>query len=274
MFRIGDFSILAQLSVKTLHHYDELGLLKPDWIDPETGYRYYGAGQFSRVTRIRALKELGLSLDEIGGVLSQKTSTGQYTALLEQKRDETAVRIGEEQARLARIESQLRQTATPPLERLRFPINLKAQEPWQAICWREVLLVGEGQPPVEQLIARRFDQLYGELLTERIRLTGPPMVLWHAQNWEKQIDIELAIPGNRKLPHRPYRALPMAPQVASVIYRNTLEKSELEQALEALSRWAVSEGYQLLGPKRDLVLHFDLDAGERVVEIQFPVEKK
>jgi DNA-binding transcriptional MerR regulator len=117
MFRIGDFSLLAQLSVKTLHHYDELGLLKPDRIDPETGYRYYGAEQLRKVTRIRALKELGFSLDEIGGVLSQKTSEEHYTSLLEQKRRETAARIGEEKARLVRIEAQLCQAAAgaPPV---------------------------------------------------------------------------------------------------------------------------------------------------------------
>jgi effector-binding domain-containing protein len=151
---------------------------------------------------------------------------------------------------------------------------VKAQEPWQATCWREIVPLGIDQPPVEQAIRQRFDQLYDELLAQRIRLTGPPIVIWHGQDWERQVDIELAIPGNRGLVSRPYRALPTAPQVASVIYRNAPESSELGLAIEALSRWATEESYILIGPKRDLVLHYDHASGERVVEIQFPVEKR
>ncbi|MEZ4832447.1 MAG: MerR family DNA-binding transcriptional regulator [Caldilineaceae bacterium] len=41
MLKIGEFSKLAQVSVKTLRYYAELGLLKPDWVDRYTGYRYY-----------------------------------------------------------------------------------------------------------------------------------------------------------------------------------------------------------------------------------------
>jgi DNA-binding transcriptional MerR regulator len=43
MLKIGDFSSLAQVSIKTLRYYDERGLLSPVHIDPETGYRYYSA---------------------------------------------------------------------------------------------------------------------------------------------------------------------------------------------------------------------------------------
>jgi hypothetical protein len=44
MLKIGEFSKLAQVSVKTLRYYDELGLLRPDWVDRYTGYRYYDYG--------------------------------------------------------------------------------------------------------------------------------------------------------------------------------------------------------------------------------------
>jgi MerR HTH family regulatory protein len=54
MLKIGDFSSLAQVSIKTLRYYDERGLLSPVHIDPETGYRYYSASQISRLHRILA----------------------------------------------------------------------------------------------------------------------------------------------------------------------------------------------------------------------------
>ena len=52
MFKIGDFSKLTKVTVKTLHHYDELGLLKPAQVDRFTSYRYYSADQLPRLNRI------------------------------------------------------------------------------------------------------------------------------------------------------------------------------------------------------------------------------
>ncbi len=63
VLKIGEFSRLSQVTVKTLHHCDELGLLQPAHIDQFTGYRYYTVEQLPRIHRIMALKELGLSLE-------------------------------------------------------------------------------------------------------------------------------------------------------------------------------------------------------------------
>ena len=63
MFKIGEFSKLSQVTVKTLRYYDEIGLLKPAEVDRFTSYRYYSARQLPRLHRILALKDLGLSLE-------------------------------------------------------------------------------------------------------------------------------------------------------------------------------------------------------------------
>ena len=73
MFRIGDFARLSQVSVKTLRFYDEVGLLKPTFVDGATGYRYYSADLLPRLNRILALKDLGFSLEQIEVVLSGLT---------------------------------------------------------------------------------------------------------------------------------------------------------------------------------------------------------
>jgi len=59
MFRIGEFSRLAQVTVKALRLYDELGLLAPTHVDRQTGYRSYAADQLPRLQRIVALKDRG-----------------------------------------------------------------------------------------------------------------------------------------------------------------------------------------------------------------------
>src|SRR5512146_2568697 len=77
MIRIGDFSKLSRVSVKTLRFYDEMGLLKPIEVDRFTGYRLYEANQLPRLYRILALKDLGFSLEEIGRLLAGDLSTEQ-----------------------------------------------------------------------------------------------------------------------------------------------------------------------------------------------------
>ena len=65
MFKIGEFSNLSGLSINTLHHYNEIGILKPEQVDEFTGYRYYNALQLVTVNKIMALKDAGFSLSEI-----------------------------------------------------------------------------------------------------------------------------------------------------------------------------------------------------------------
>lgn len=70
MFRIGAFSKMTKTTIKTLHYYDEIGLLKPAFIDKETSYRFYTTEQLIKLHKIIALKQIGLSVNEILSILS------------------------------------------------------------------------------------------------------------------------------------------------------------------------------------------------------------
>jgi DNA-binding transcriptional MerR regulator len=50
MIGIGDFARLGRVSVRMLRHYDTIGLLRPEYVDPNSGYRYYRADQLGRLT--------------------------------------------------------------------------------------------------------------------------------------------------------------------------------------------------------------------------------
>lgn len=68
-FKIGEFSRLMQVTVKTLRHYESKGILMPDEVDEWTGYRYYTLDQMQRLNAIRNLQRLGFSLDDIRDLL-------------------------------------------------------------------------------------------------------------------------------------------------------------------------------------------------------------
>jgi DNA-binding transcriptional MerR regulator len=67
---IGRFARRCRLSIKQLRHYDELGLLRPAWVDPGSGYRYYRAEQAREALSIGLLRSLDVPLPAIGQVLA------------------------------------------------------------------------------------------------------------------------------------------------------------------------------------------------------------
>ncbi|HET7568690.1 MAG TPA: MerR family transcriptional regulator, partial [Gaiellaceae bacterium] len=66
---IGRFSRLTGLTVKALRHYDEVGLLRPAAVDPDSGYRLYSSEQTARAEAIRRLRRLELPLDDVAVLL-------------------------------------------------------------------------------------------------------------------------------------------------------------------------------------------------------------
>ena len=70
----SDFTLLllSQVTIKTLRHYDKIDLLKPAYIDEQSGYRYYETEQVSQLLLIQRLKRYGFSLAEIQQLLFTK----------------------------------------------------------------------------------------------------------------------------------------------------------------------------------------------------------
>ena len=85
--KIGEFSRLMQVTVKTLRHYEQKGLLTPDEVDEWTGYRYYNISQMLRLNSIRQLQQLGFTLDEIKNLFDDEShipSVEQLTEKIEE----------------------------------------------------------------------------------------------------------------------------------------------------------------------------------------------
>ena len=72
LFPIGEVSKLFHISVSSLRHYENIGLLTPEYISPDSGYRYYGAEQFEVLNTIRYLRALDMPLSEIEDFLKNK----------------------------------------------------------------------------------------------------------------------------------------------------------------------------------------------------------
>ena len=162
MFKIGDFSRLSLVTVKTLRYYDEIGLLKPVMVDRFTGYRYYTADQLLKLNYIVALKNLGLSLNEVTRLANNDLTPAQMRDIFILRKADLEQRISDEQRRLEQVEKLLRQiekegTMTD------YQVVVKKVEPQIIASIRDVL------PTYGHL-----GQLYGELVPYVFGQGGKP----------------------------------------------------------------------------------------------------
>lgn len=102
LFQIGEMAHLFQLSVSSIRHYEQLGLITPEKIDPDTGYRYYSTRQFEVFNTIRYLRALDMPLPQIREFLQGRDITRMEDMLQQQKQA-----VLEKQQELQRIERRL-----------------------------------------------------------------------------------------------------------------------------------------------------------------------
>jgi DNA-binding transcriptional MerR regulator len=271
MIKIGDFARLSQVSVVTLRHYDELGLLKPTSVDPFTGYRYYSAGQLPRLNRILALKDLGFSLEQIEGALAGGLTLDQLRGMLKLKRAEVEMRLAAEQERLARIEARLRliemEDCMP-----QYDVLLKSV-PAMLVASRRVSIPTNDQVP--QYLGPAYREVYDTVSKLGAKETGPCLALWHTpsdvytdEDAEALVQIDRPIHGTERV--RVYELPPT--QVAAVVHHGEFE--DFTQGHAALLEWIEANGYRIAGPFREIYIQHDhADLKDSTTEIQFPVEK-
>ena len=84
LFKIGEIAELFNLNIRTLRYYDDIDLLKPEYVDPNTGYRYYSTAQFEQLNTIRYLRELQVPLDKIREFLQYREIDGVKSILYDQ----------------------------------------------------------------------------------------------------------------------------------------------------------------------------------------------
>lgn len=278
MIKIGDFSNLAHVSIKTLHHYDELGLLKPAYIDRFSGYRYYALQQLATLNRILALKDLGLSLEQVAQLLHDETvSTAEMRGMLRLKRMELAARVEEEQARLLRVEQRLRQ-----LEGQDVPAEVAVKAvPAQTVLLAQVIAADESmllraRQSLQTLLQNHLDQA-------RLKPAGPWFGLMENLPYaEADHELTLGVPVQLRS-HRAddwhgtpvsLRELPAAPNMASLVH--TAEVAGLPLTYTSLYAWTQANGYKVAGLFREIYLPDSPatpSADAALIEVQCPVER-
>jgi len=274
MLKIGEFSKIAQVSIKTLRYYDRVGLLKPAHIDRYSGYRYYSLDQLVRLNRILALKDLDFSLDQISELLKVDLSSEVLENMLHNKALELRDRLHDDHARLLRVENRLKNIQDiGPINQ--SPVVLKTAPSQRVVTTRQVL------PKVDQLsewkiasikmIQNCLDRLYQTN-------SGPDILIFHQEEYrETDLDVEagtiLNEPGvvaDRLMGAKCIKVYTL-PGVNHLATRVMTEGSDPSEAYAHLTQWTQLNGFRPIGPWRELTYNQGDSAAQRVIEVQRPV---
>lgn len=267
MLQIGEFSKICQVSVKTLHHYGKIGLLKPAEVDRFTGYRYYRLEQIDTMNYIQRLKRYGFSLDEIQGILAVtdnnelKNKLRQQKEKLKRQQQETAVVLNELQAHISVFE----RTGDIMTYQKSYTIEVKDSPVMNALAVRTVMGVDE--------FGKYYGTLFERVPKEQVTPTGLNGARYYDEEFHHESsDVELFI-GIRE---EDKADLVMEPcECAMTVHHGGY--STLSEAYGAIVSWMMENGYECAGAPFDLYIKTQFDSlspEEWETEVYFPIRRK
>jgi effector-binding domain-containing protein len=273
MFKIGEFSNLSGLSINTLHHYNEIGILKPEQVDEHTGYRYYSALQLVTVNKIIALKDAGFSLSEITQILYNVPSINSIISMLEDKAETLEQVLKNEYERLNRLRTNIfliKNGGVPIMNE----ITIKRIEPILIASTRKRIKKGDFEET-----HRMWSAVNSFIDKSEIKRTIPCMTLFYNStwNWEKaeSWDIEVAEPVTKCVSGNDIvkvYELPAVDKMACVVHHGSFKT--IGKTYKAINEWIEKNNYKINGCVREIYHKGEWatnDPEEYITELQFPL---
>jgi DNA-binding transcriptional MerR regulator len=266
MFTIGPFARLAGVSAKVLRSYDRVGLFRPVWTDPSSGYRYYSPAQLPDVRRILALRDMGMGLAEIGRLIDGGVD---LRTALERRRVELEHERREIERRLATLEIRVEMSGDGQIH----PDVVLRPMPAEAVALLRL------DAAVDRDVGAAFYELEALVRDQGKRAHRPPGALLHSDG-----DVEIFVPISK--PIRPNLRITSgrlpACRAATVMQRGPYDGIAMTR--RTLETWIAAAGLVATGPLRIMYLQFGAEpelrlpqgyvvdrAADFVTELQLPV---
>lgn len=273
MLSIGEFSNICKVSTKTLRYYAEIGLILPDAINPESGYRYYSIEQLEKMLFINRLKLYYFSLDEIKAILeSEELMEEKLIFALGRKKKDMEQKVQELENTLEQIESDL--------------VNLKQGK--SIMSYLEDIEVQLVEAPNLYLMSIRkmvqeyefadeykncFCNIFQKIQSQNLTISAPPMVLFQSQEFSSLgLDTEFAIPvaeyakGTRDFsPGLCLKTVLQGPY------------SNLPSVYAKQREWAEAQGYESSNALYEVYVTDPsqvVSESELITQVYYPVKKK
>jgi DNA-binding transcriptional MerR regulator len=261
---ISNFARLGQVSVRRLRHYDAIGLLVPDIVDPFSGYRSYSPEQLLVLNRLVALQDLGFNLGQVRRLLAEPVAVDELREMLRLRRVELEEEARKVEARMAAVESRLRMIEQ---ENLLLPDYVVKTIPAVRLVAR-VATIDPGGPSGQveamfEAVGRTLRHIPGSLATPIATYSasegGMEVVVGYVYSDEPPEGVEVV-------------DLPQAEAVCGV---HLGPMSQIAESWQALHRWIAQNHYSYAGPSRELYVRAEAeDQVDWVTELQQPVTRQ
>ena len=190
LLAIGAFANLTRLSIKALRLYDQLGLLQPQWVDPQSGYRFYGVDQLTSARMIRNMREMDMPLATIRQVLAAWAASPTQAEALAQ----AYANLREQEAEQIRVQveqfiQQIRQEHTP----MSLEVNIKQIAPQQVLSATYHIKINK----LEETIRKTRESMFAMLKEQKVEAADSPFGIFHGTiNEQEDGPLEICLPVN------------------------------------------------------------------------------
>jgi DNA-binding transcriptional MerR regulator len=249
LLSIGAFAELTRLSIKALRLYDQLDILKPHHIDPQSGYRYYEPDQLPGARMIRNMRDMDMPLATIRRVLAVLPVSQAQVELLVHEH----LQMRERQLELIRqLARQFTQQLNPEANKMNLEVTVK-EIPTQQILSITRHHTVDG---LSDQIEKDCGALFALANEKGAAPIGAPFGIYHnAINEQEDGPIETCVPVNAKVEERgdiEAKQLEGGKAACVVITGEQCHFPELLAGYDAAADWIQRNGFETAGPPREV----------------------
>jgi len=246
LLSIGQFARAAYLSHKALRIYDQQDLLKPDHIDPETGYRYYNPEQLPTARFIRQLRQIDMSLNDIQKILTAEqedvpTLLKEHLQMIEARYDQVRTTIVKLLTRY-NMES----------KKMAFDVTSKNIEPQQVLSINKHIYISE----LKSHMQNSFEEIKTIVEAQGGQIVAKAFGIYHGPvNQEDNGPMEVCVPvsGAFEVSGNIVAKELASDQVATLtITDEQCHFPAILDAYDAMHDWITSNGHTIAGSPREV----------------------
>lgn len=268
-YSIGQISKICDISIQTLRYYDKIDLIKPEVVE-DNGYRFYTNKHILYINTVQYLKELGLSLDEIRGLLKREDLSLLLRVFIEKK-----VEVQEKIAQLQGVQKQLEEK----IENLNLAKNLE-DTPYielKTLQNRTIAYTRYKSPCNPKGFSLRINELMSFVRKNELQPSGYLIAMYYdpPSSFDyDNADIEVAVPV-----HNPQQETSLIRTILEGQYITAIHKGPYDtnwKSYVAMKEWCSQKGYEVIGPATEVYIIdpvFTKNPDEFVTELQFRVKK-
>ncbi|HDK7168415.1 TPA: MerR family transcriptional regulator [Clostridium botulinum] len=262
MYTIGQLALILKVSTRTLRHYDDIGLLKPYYINEENGYRYYKQEQIGLAKNIIKLKEYGLTLEEIKEIIANSNINNYET--IKKRLNIIENEIGKLTAMRDNLYKMLKENKVTKREEFNYKIHEV-----EVVKLDDINVISKKCTINIKDIGKVVGSLYELINKNGLRIKGSHIVKYFEKEYDPEnAEVEICIPiESRKEGKLKVHIIPKGRYVTTTA--NSI--NEKGDAYESIINWVQANNYKINGNSFE---EYDVNykTGLFNINIYYPIE--